>query len=233
MPVSTDSSFILHPSSFVSSAWYEFCKGLAFSAFAIGFSLRIEGGRNIPRGGPALLVANHQSFFDPALVGVASPRHLRYLARKTLFRHWAFAWLIRSLHAVPVDQEGVAKEGLKAILAQLKAGQAVLVFPEGERAPDGSMVPFKPGVQLLIKRARAPIIPIGIAGAFDALPRTSTLPHLSPLFLPAEKSTVAVSIGRPLDGRRFAELPRERLLTELFEEVKKVADRAERLRRKV
>src|SRR4051812_43478804 len=104
-PVDDDASFLLPRSSFSSFGWYEFCKGLAYSAFALGFSLRTEGGRNIPRKGPALLIANHQSFLDPALVGVASPRHLRYLARKTLFRHPAFTWLIRSLHAVPVDQE--------------------------------------------------------------------------------------------------------------------------------
>ena len=139
------------------SAWYECAYWISAFGFSWAFSLRGEGGRNVPSSGPALLIANHQSFLDPVLVGMASPRHLRFLARKTLFRHRVFAWLIRSLHAVPVDQEGVAKEGLKAILAQLKAGQAVLVFPEGERTPEGSMVPFKPGVQLLIKRARAPL----------------------------------------------------------------------------
>lgn len=225
------SSTLIERSALLSYAWYEFCKALNYTTLMFGFSMRVEGGRHIPPKGPALLIANHQSFLDPVLVGMASPRHLRFLARKTLFRHRGFAWLIRSLHAVPVDQEGVAKEGLKAILGQLEAGQAVLVFPEGERSPDGTMLPFKPGVQLLIKRARAPILPIGIAGAYDALPRTRNLPQLSPLFWPAGPGSVAVSIGRPLDGNRFAELPRERLLTELFAEVKKVADRAEQLRR--
>ena len=60
-------------------------------------------------------------------------------------------------------QEGVAKEGLKTILGLLGQGRAVLVFPEGERTVTGQMSPLKPGVQLLIKRTRAPVIPVGIA----------------------------------------------------------------------
>src|SRR3954467_10758500 len=127
--VRNDSSSLAPRSSLLAYPWYACCKGLNCAELTFGCSIRTEGGRHVPRKGPALLIANHQSYLDPVLVGMASPRHLCFLARKTLFRHRVFAWLIRSLHAVPVDQEGVAKEGLKAILRQLEAGQAVLVFP--------------------------------------------------------------------------------------------------------
>ena len=49
-----------------------------------------------------LLVANHQSFMDPILLGLCTPRQLRYLARKSLFRNPFFAWLIRALSAVAI-----------------------------------------------------------------------------------------------------------------------------------
>ncbi len=104
-------------------------------------------------------------------MGVAAPRHICFLARKSLFRHRLFGGLIHSLNAVPVEQHGIAKEGLKTILEQLSKGQAVLVFPEGERTYTGEVQPLKPGILLLIKRIAAPIVPIGIAGAFEALPR--------------------------------------------------------------
>ena len=117
---------------------YETTYWVSMAAMTLGFSLRSEGRQHVPRSGPALLVANHQSFLDPLLVGLCSRRHLRFLARKSLFRHPGFAWLIRALNAVPIDQDGVGKEGIRIILEQLNAGQAVVVFPEGTRTPDGA-----------------------------------------------------------------------------------------------
>jgi 1-acyl-sn-glycerol-3-phosphate acyltransferase len=197
-----------------------------------GFSLRTEGHEHIPRQGPALLIANHQSFIDPILIGLAVRRHAVFLARQSLFRHRWLAWLMRSLHAVPVNQEGFAREGLKAILEQLQAGRAVGIFPEGERTGNGLMRPLRPGIHLLIKKLAIPVVPIGIAGAYDAWPRWRAYPIPAPLFLPAGKGTIAVSVGRAMDSRQFAGQPREKVLADLFVELQKHKDRAERLRRK-
>jgi 1-acyl-sn-glycerol-3-phosphate acyltransferase len=216
----------------LSYLWYESFFWVSGPAMTLGFSLRTEGMRHIPKSGPALLIANHQSYFDPDLVGIAARRHLCFLARKTLFQNKVFAWLIRTLEAIPIDQEGIGIDGIRDILEQLQAGRAVLVFPEGERTHDGQMQPLRPGVSLLIKKAQAPVVPVGIAGAYDAWPRWRPFPIPAPLFLPAQKSTIALSIRPPLDGRQLAELPREKLLAELFDELKKAHDQAERLRRR-
>ena len=134
----------------------------------------------------------------------------------------------------PVDQEGFAREGLKAMIELLGKGWPVLIFPEGERSMDGVMQPFRPGVHLILKKTHAPVVPCGIAGAFEALPRSRhpPIPGHSPLFLPPGDCTLAVSIGKPLDGARFAKMPREAAVAELFEEVRKVQEHAERLRRR-
>jgi len=197
----------------------------------LGFSLRLENGFRIPSHGPALIVANHQSFLDPILVGIATQRHLSYLARDTLFRNPAFGLFLRVLNAVPIQREGVGKDGIQAILKRLEAGAAVVVFPEGERTHDGAMHPLRAGISLLIKRVKAPIVPVGIAGSYHAWSRWHKVPMLAPLFLPDCKATLAVSVGKPLDGRRFTDLPREQVLHELFVEMQKVQKRAERLRR--
>jgi 1-acyl-sn-glycerol-3-phosphate acyltransferase len=213
--------------------WFTPLYWLSFLGLTLGFSLRMERRRGrFPRTGPVLVLANHQSFFDPIMLGLASPRPLVYLARKTLFKPPWFAWLISSLNAVPVDQEGVAKEGFKAILKHLQAGEAVVVFPEGTRTETGALSPLKPGVQLLIKRLRMPIVPMGIAGAFEALAWWEKVPRLSPLFGEATRSSVAVTVGEPIDSQRYAGMPREQMLAELTAELQKVKDRAERLRRK-
>jgi 1-acyl-sn-glycerol-3-phosphate acyltransferase len=211
---------------------YETTYWVSMAAMTLGFSLRTEGRHHVPRTGPALLIANHQSFLDPILVGLCSRRHLCFLARKTLFDHPAFAWLIRNLGAVPIDQDGVGKEGIRIILEQLQASRAVVVFPEGTRTPDGAMHELRPGIHLLIKRTQAPVVPVGIAGAFQALPYWAKLPRLAPLFLPPTPATLAVSVGQPLDARRFAEMPRADAVAALSAELQKVVIRAERLRRR-
>jgi 1-acyl-sn-glycerol-3-phosphate acyltransferase len=216
----------------ISDLWYEGAFCISMTGMTLGWSLRTEGMHHVPAHGPALVIANHQSYLDPVLVGLAVRRPLCYLARHTLFRHALFTALIRSLNAIPINQEGVGIEGMRTTLHQLEAGKAVLVFPEGERTPDGALQPLKPGIQLLIKRLQAPIIPVGLAGAYTAWPRWRRWPTLAPLFLPPGPGTIAVAVGKPLASRQLVDLPRERLLTVLFQEMRNVHSRAERLRRK-
>jgi 1-acyl-sn-glycerol-3-phosphate acyltransferase len=216
----------------LSFGFYEAAYAAAQAALTLGFSLRTEGRRNIPAAGPALVLANHESFLDPVLVGLCTRRHLRAVARKTLFRNPLFAALMRSMAAIPLDQEGAGKEGLKAVLDDLAGGGAVLIFPEGTRTPDGRMRELKPGIHLLLRLAPVPVVPVGIAGAYAAWPTWRPYPIPAPLFLPAGRRCIAVSAGRPLDGRRYAELPRARALAELFAAIRQAAARAERLRRK-
>jgi 1-acyl-sn-glycerol-3-phosphate acyltransferase len=217
------------------SRWFRLYHDLLYPpvhlAFTLGFSLRLQGQRNLPQTGPALLIANHQSFLDPILIGLAAYRPLVYLARKTLFRNRLFASMIRSMNAVPIDQEGIGKDGIRTILDQLQLGKAVVVFPEGSRTPDGKMHPLRPGIHLLIKRLQVPIVPVGIAGAYDAWPIWRKAPIPAPLFLPNMKGTLSVALGKPIDSRRYAELPRPQALQELLELIQTEQTRAEKLRR--
>jgi 1-acyl-sn-glycerol-3-phosphate acyltransferase len=212
--------------------WYDFCYGICLAYFTLGHSFRFAGRRNVPMTGPVLLIANHESYIDPLLIGLAIPRRIAALARANLF-HGLFGRLLSSLNAFPVDQEGFAREGIQTMIDLLRKGHGVLVFPEGQRAWDGVMQPFRPGIHLIIKKTKPAIVPCGIAGAFETLPRTRhpPIPGHSPLFMPPNKCTIAVSIGKPLDGARFAAMPREQAMAELFEEVKQQQERAEKLRR--
>ena len=72
--------------------------------------------------GPVLFIANHESYIGPLLIALACPRHMWFLARKTAF-HGILGWDPPTVNTIPVDQEGVAKEGLKRMLDLLKAGQ--------------------------------------------------------------------------------------------------------------
>jgi 1-acyl-sn-glycerol-3-phosphate acyltransferase len=216
----------------LSYLWYEMWYGLTFAGMTLAFSLRIEGARHIPLRGPVLLIANHQSYLDPLAVGLASRRHVYFLARKGLFRNRVFGSYLRSVNCVPVDQEGVAKEGIKTALKLLRDGRVVVIFPEGERTHTGQMQPLRPGIHLLIKRAGAAIVPVGMAGAYQAYPRSRLLPRLSPLFLPANGCAVAACVGPALPAKLYADMPREQALADLFGRLQAVQQRAEHLRRK-
>ena len=153
---------------------------LAYLFFRVPYHLRIEGRKNIPWRGPVVLVANHQSYFDPTLVGlVAEPRPVRSLARATLFNNPLFAGLIRSLGAVPIRQQRADPAAMKTLVELLNDGRAVMLFPEGQRTPDGLVHEFQRGLLLVLKRAGAPVVPVAIEGAFDVYPRGRSKPTWS------------------------------------------------------
>jgi 1-acyl-sn-glycerol-3-phosphate acyltransferase len=196
----------------LSTIIYEVSYWATFFVWVIGFRLRVYGRENIPRSGPVLVIANHESLLDPIGVGQAIRRHIHFLARKTLFRNPIFGAWLRAVRAIPIDQEGVSKDGIKTILASLADGWPVLVFPEGQRTWDGRLQPLKPGVALLVSRTRVPILPAGIAGAFQAWPRSRLLPTPSPLFFPRTPRSLVVVYGKPRDPATLDGLSREKVL---------------------
>src|SRR5262249_35864746 len=107
--------------------WYDFLYAAVTAYATLGHTYRYAGRTNMPKTGPVLLIANHESYIDPVLVGVALPRRLAYLARANLF-HGVLGRFLRSVNVHPVDQQGFAREGLKAVIDLLGAGWPVLVF---------------------------------------------------------------------------------------------------------
>lgn len=157
--------------------WYALCQLSCQLGMTLIFHYRVWGREHVPRRGGALLVSNHQSFFDPVLVAVGLPRQVHYMARESLFHQRAFAWLIRSLNAFPLRREGVDVGAMREAVSRLRRGELVLVFPEGTRTVDGDIQPLRRGVELLARQGRAPIIPLVIDGAYEAWPRHRRLPH--------------------------------------------------------
>jgi 1-acyl-sn-glycerol-3-phosphate acyltransferase len=215
----------------MAEALYRVSNWAAFYAFTFGWGFRAAGRENLPRSGPALLVSNHQSAIDPVLVGAAAPRWLTYLARSTLWDNPVLARVIDAYGAVPIDR-GFGKEGLMMVLEQLAKSRAVLMFPEGERTHTGELQPLKPGISLLVKRVTCPIVPVGIAGAYQAWPRTRKWPLFDPLPLATRGRSIAVAFGKPIDPVRYQGVERDAMLADLLGEIRKAYAAAVQLRRK-
>ncbi len=164
---------------------------------------RASGQEHWPASGGALVCANHQSYLDPVLVGVACPRHMNYLARKSLFNLPVLRWWIRQLDAIPIDRDGMGLGGLKETMRRLRRGELVLIFPEGTRTEDGELQPLKPGFLAVARRSGVPLVPVGIDGAFQAWPRQRRWPGFG---------LVRMHVGPPLSREEVAECPDEELL---------------------
>ena len=135
------------------------------------FRFRILHRERMIQTGPVILAMNHQSYLDPPLAGNACDRSIYFLAKRSLLDVAIFRWLLPRLNVIPVNQEGMDRSALKAVIRVLKANQGVLVFPEGSRTLDGELQPGLPGVGLIIAKTLAPVVPMRIFGAHEALPR--------------------------------------------------------------
>ena len=170
------------------------------------FSIRVENRGYVPAAGGALVLSNHQSNFDPVLVGLACDRRLNFLARQTLFEINGLRQLITALDAIPIDREGTGLAGLKETLRRLKRGELVLIFPEGTRTRDGAVAPLKPGFLRLARRGGVPLVPLAIEGAYAAWPRGQRLPG---------RAKMRVVFGPPLTPGEIDGLDDAQLVAEI------------------
>ncbi len=176
--------------------WYALCRQVARLFFAVVFGIRVYGRERLPETGGVLVVSNHQSYLDPILAAVGMARPFQPMARASLFRMAPFRWLIRSLYAFPVRRGTADLAAMREALRRLRAGGVVLVFPEGTRTRDGSIGRLLPGPVALAGRAKVPIVPMVIDGAFEAWPRSQAIPW---------PHRIRVACGRPVHVESDAE----------------------------
>jgi 1-acyl-sn-glycerol-3-phosphate acyltransferase len=156
-----------------------FCKAGLRILFRAVFRIEYHGLDNIPEMGAALIVPNHQSYLDPLLVGAAVPRSVRYMTMKQLFRWPLLASFLRFYGAFPVATRSADKAAIKSTLKFLKAGELVIIFPEGGRTRDGKMMPFFQGFARIALLRNVSIVPVTVTGAHRVWPpaRRFPIPH--------------------------------------------------------
>jgi acyl-[acyl-carrier-protein]-phospholipid O-acyltransferase/long-chain-fatty-acid--[acyl-carrier-protein] ligase len=124
------------------------------------YRIRIDGQANVPSRGPALLVCNHLSHVDGALVGACIQRFVRFLVYKPYYEHWAVNPLLRMLHAIPVGGGRDAVMAIQAARRELQNGHVVCIFAEGAISRTGNLLPFKRGLEKIVDGLDVPIVPV-------------------------------------------------------------------------
>ena len=143
--------------------WYRLGRVLSRIFIPTFGSIRVLGQEHVPRTGPLIIVANHQSNADPPVMVYAVPRPIFFMAKRSLFWGPVLSYLFRSVHVYPVDRDGRDMDALRWAQRTLDSGKALLVFPEGTRSP-GGLRRATDGLAYLALSSGAPVLPVAITG---------------------------------------------------------------------
>ena len=162
---------------------------LAILLSKLFFRFHVTGREFIPREGGVLIVSNHASYLDPVILGVSFPRPLYFFARADLFKNRLFGWLIRTLHAFPVHVDKLDKDAIEHAIKELLVGKTVVVFPEGTRSRTGALRPGQAGAGFFAVKAKVPVLPVYLQGAYEALPPGTKM---------IRPQKISIHFGKPL-----------------------------------
>lgn len=163
--------------------------------------IEFDGIENIPSSGPAIVVFNHRSYFDPtvmALVIAKAGRNVRGLGKKEVFDVPIVGRIMKASGGIRVDRGTGSDEPLDAAIAAVEAGEVLMIAPEGT-IPRGPAF-FDPvlkgrwGAARIAAATGAPVIPVGLWGTEKVWPRRSRLPKMSLTDRPLVTATVGPAV---------------------------------------
>ncbi|MFZ9629614.1 MAG: HAD-IB family hydrolase, partial [Ilumatobacteraceae bacterium] len=181
----------------------------------------VSGVEHIPAEGPAIIVANHRSYFDVAAMAVLiakSGRSVRFLGKREVFDAPVVGQIAAALGGIPVDRASGSDAPLQAAAAALEAGDVVALMPQGT-IPRGAAF-YEPelrgrwGAARLAAQTRATVVPVGLWGTERVWPRCSRLPNVLALVDPP---AVSVTAGPPVPLKyRSADADTRRIMSAIM-----------------
>ena len=145
---------------------------LLFLKTIVGFKYKLEvnGVKNIPSSGGVLLLGNHISWIDWAVVLMATPREVRFVMDKTIYNKWFLTWLLKIFKCIPISN-GSSKTTIQTIAKQLDEGNIVVLFPEGAITRNGHLGEFKRGFEKILELTSTDVkvIPFYIRGLWESM----------------------------------------------------------------
>jgi len=182
----------------------------------IVYRLRAQGLERIPDKGPAVVVCNHISYMDALVVIGSCRRPIRFVMDHQIFKIPLLSFVFRTAGAVPIAPAREAPEILEQaydrVARYLEAGEVVGIFPEGRLTEDGEIGPFKSGIERIVRRTPAPVVPMalrGLWGSFFSRRYGKAMHHFPRRFW----SRIELLVGEPVPPEQATSaLLRERVL---------------------
>ncbi len=182
----------------------------------IVYRLRAQGLERIPDKGPVVVVCNHISYMDALVVIGSCRRPIRFVMDHQIFKIPLLSFVFRTAGAVPIAPAREAPEILEQaydrVARYLEAGEVVGIFPEGRLTEDGEIGPFKSGIERIVQRTPAPVVPMalrGLWGSFFSRRYGKAMHHFPRRFW----SRIELVVGEPVPPEQATSaLLRERVL---------------------
>jgi 1-acyl-sn-glycerol-3-phosphate acyltransferase len=198
---------------------YRIAQGWALMMIKLsGCRMTVTGQEHIPSKGGVCFVSNHGSIFDIVLHLAYDGRPISFIAKKELSYIPFLNMWISLLGGFFIDRKNV-RRAVKTInkgIARIKAGSAMIIFPEGHRSRGQGLLPFRSGALKLATQAEAPIVPVAISGSYDVFERTYRI-HPGP---------VGVRFGVPISTADLPPEGRKNALTnQVYEVIKEALER--------
>lgn len=178
-------------------ACYKFLQLTLDPYLRAAYRFEVQGAERFPAEGPVIVVANHLSFMDSFWIPLCTPRRVVFLAKAEYFESWKTAWFFRGMGMIPVKR-GVrhqAEAALQAGLEHLEGAGVLGMYPEGTRSPDGKLHRGRTGVARLALRSGAPIVPVGLIGSREVMPKDARLPRL--------RGNITARVGSPMTFEKY------------------------------
>jgi len=151
--------------------------------------VHVNGVENVPRKGPVIICPSHSGTLDPPMVPAFTPRSDTWnMAKSEYFKGGIVEFLFRQYHAFPVVRHTADRAALKHSFDLLKAGHALIIYPEGTRVESGVLAKPEPGAGFIAQKAGCPVVPVGLSGTRECLPKGAHWPRRVP---------VSITFGKP------------------------------------
>jgi len=173
---------------------YWVLKGLLSPIFFVLWRIKVEGRENLPKKGPAVLAANHQSFCDSFFIPLVVTRKVTFLAKAEYFDSKKTAWFFRAAGQIPIQRSGgsASERALETARTEvLGKGRLLCLYPEGTRTLDDYVHKGRTGVTRLSRECGVPVIPVGVVGTVEVQPVNSKI--MRPF------KHVIIRFGRPME----------------------------------
>lgn len=199
------------------TSWvYELARIVLTPIAAVWYRLRVTGAEFVPAEGPAIIAPNHKSFYDSFFIGLATKRHLHFMAKTELFEGKKSARLLSGLGAFPVRRGTADPDALRTAQVHLEKGRVLAMFPEGtrHRDPETLREPRR-GVGRLAIEAQAPIVPCAITGtdklfAWGWFPKPVKVQvSFAPAIMPAQLEATPEAAQELIENQVWPEVERE------------------------
>ena len=145
---------------------------LLFVKFVVGlkYKLEVNGVKNIPSTGGVLLLGNHVSWIDWAVILMSTPREVKFVMHKPIYEKWYLKWVLKIFKAIPISNSS-SKSTILKVAQELDNGNVVVIFPEGSLTRNGHMGEFKKGFELILKQTttEVKVVSFYIRGLWESM----------------------------------------------------------------